>query len=88
MFLTITNFSQLKPKKYIGGGGCAPDPAGELTTLPQTPYSCRLGLCPIDPAGGAKGAHPDPLPPRPTSTLKCQKSHLKKILRKVPGFDR
>jgi len=33
-------------QKCIGGAGCAPDPAGELTTLPHTPWSVGDGDTP------------------------------------------
>jgi len=39
MFATMA-FSQLyKAQKFVFGRGSAPDPAGELTALPQTLYS-------------------------------------------------
>jgi len=31
---------RLKSPKFDFHWGCAPDPAGELTALPQSPYSC------------------------------------------------
>jgi len=41
------NLTAQNARKPFGGRGSAPDPAGELTALPQTPYLVGGAGCPL-----------------------------------------